>query len=370
MTTISRDGVLAGEEVPSSFSEIIDQLRTWIGDHPDDDAAREEIIEVAGRYGSTARPADRRKARPIADINGPLPTRILAAHGQGGAVATQGTVTVLSGSGGVGKSTFIVSLAAGFAKLPFGKWGEVVDGLFDGLGGPVLLATYEDEPEVTAWRVERYFEEGGWGDNLQDRVAHQIHLIDLLGRPLFGPIGSEGRSASYSTRPGPLDGWTDLWTAVDEIRPVVVIIDPALAAFAGDSNSVGPVRDFLSALALQARKYKVAIILITHSNKASRKGDSDAFDPGLVGGSAAWADGGRAVITMTRLEGGDSSSQGLHLAIVKCNYGPSYIKCALDTITTTEGALVGFKGRGGWSDNSSASTDTYQNGKQDDAFKR
>ena len=369
--TTPHDGLLAGGELPLGIEELLDGVQAWFQSHPEDQETRRTLIGIAHSQPRGDDAERSCKARPISDISGTLPTGILWAHGLGGAVATRGTVTVFSGAGGVGKSTFEVALAVGMAHLPDDQPGTVVQGVFQGLGGPVLLATYEDEPEVTAYRVRKLVASRYTESEDQDRVLSRVHVIDMLGHPLFGPVGADGRTASYNTPPGRLRGWADLWAEVRRIRPQLVIIDPALAAFSGDSNAVGPVREFLSALALQARDVGVGVLLIAHSNKSSRKSDGDPYEPGLVGGSAAWADGGRGVVTMTRTGGDeDGASGGLQVAIAKSNYGAAFIKCALEEIRAEGGAIIGFTGSGGWSGPGLPETNAYSGKVDVDAFKR
>ena len=50
----------------------------------------------------------------------------------------------------------------------------------------------------------------------------------------------------------------------------LVVIDPALSAFVGQSNDAAPVREFLTALAVEAAKPNAGVLLIAHSNKTAR----------------------------------------------------------------------------------------------------
>ena len=177
-------------------------------------------------------------------------------------------------------------------------------------------------------------------------------MLDLLGRPLFGPMSVPGRSASYNAPPGPLLGWSDLWLAAASIGPGLIIIDPALSAFSGESNAAAPVREFLGALALRAKTLGTGVLLTAHSNKAARGGIQDPYDPGQVGGSAAWVDGARGVLAMTRAQSedddGDAQSSELQLAVAKSNYGPSLVTVGLSSIRAAGGAIVGFRADGSW----------------------
>ena len=218
----------------------------------------------------------------------------------------------------------------------------------------MILVTYEDVPEVTAWRVRNLVAEvmGQEPEETRQQVLGRIYVLDLLGRPLFGPMSVPGRSASYNAPPGPLSGWSDLWLAAASIGPGLIIIDPALSAFSGESNAAAPVREFLGALALRAKTLGTGVLLTAHSNKAARGGIQDPYDPGQVGGSAAWVDGARGVLAMTRAQSEDddegTQTSELQLAVAKSNYGPSLVTVGLSSIRAGGGAIVGFRADGSW----------------------
>ena len=351
----SRDGILAGDELGVTGQDYLSELRAWLRAYPDDVLVRDELRLLVSELDVTGEISEQREVRPIADITGSLPRSLLSVSGHNGAILTEGSVALLAGAGGVGKSALMVSLALGVARLGDGERGAVVEGIFDGIGGPVILVTYEDVPEVTAWRVRNLVAEAMKHDLEEKRqeAFSRIYVIDLLGRPLFGPMSAPGRSASYNAPPGPLSGWSDLWFAAARLRPGLIIIDPALSAFSGESNAAAPVREFLGALALRAKTLGTGVLLTAHSNKAARASNQDPYDPGQVGGSAAWVDGARGVLAMTRSQSGDddenATASELQLAVAKSNYGPSLVTVGLSSIRAGGGAIVGFKAEGSWS---------------------
>ena len=350
----SFDGILAGRELGATGQDHLSELRAWIRANPEDQLVRDELRQLVGELDAIGEIADQREVRPISDITGNLPRPLLSVSGRNGAILTEGSVALLAGAGGVGKSALMVALALGVARLSDGVRGAVVDGIFDGVGGPVILATYEDVPEVTAWRVRNLVAEmmGQETEEVRQQVLGRIYVLDLLGRPLFGPMSVPGRSASYNAPPGPLLGWSDLWLAAAMIGPGLIIIDPALSAFSGESNAAAPVREFLGALSLRAKTLGTGVLLTAHSNKAARGGVQDPYDPGQVGGSAAWVDGARGVLAMTRAQSedddGDAQSSELQLAVAKSNYGPSLVTVGLSSIRAAGGAIVGFRADGSW----------------------
>ena len=277
--------------------------------------------------------------RPASHITDPLPRPILRASGMDGAVLAEGAVCLLSGAGGSAKSTLATTLAL---DLAFG--GQLVEHeglaqgfsrLFDVRPGAVMMASYEDPAGVVAWRLRELAAQRGAGDAILARV----HVAHFAGLPLWGTPAD----GNYNVPPKPLDGWGRLWDAADELRPALVIIDPALDAYTGDPNNLPAVREFVSALAAEARARACGVLLVAHSRKAARGTDADPYDPGQVAGVGAWADAARGVLTLTGR--GDDRT----LAISKANWGRAYVQTQLAQAATEAGALVGFNaGSDGW----------------------
>ena len=192
-----------------------------------------------------------------------------------GAVLSVGTVGLLAGAGGAAKTTLALQVALAAAATPDGADREACGGALIVAGGPVVVATYEDAPPVIRDRVLRMVEHGA---NLSDELDHgldHLHLLDLSGWPLYGPPAGFG----YSAPPTAADGWAPLWAAVEATGARLVVIDPALAAFTGESNAAGPVRSFIGALAGEAAKRRAAVLLIAHSSKAARRSGRPPLRP-------------------------------------------------------------------------------------------
>ena len=251
-----------------------------------------------------------------------------------GAVLSVGTAALLAGAGGAAKTTLALQIALTAAATPDGAAGDVCDGALIVAGGPVVVATYEDALPVLRDRTLRMVERA---DRLGDGLD-RMHLLDLAGWPLYGPPAGLG----YSAPPTAADGWAPLWSAVEATGARLVIVDPALAAFTGESNAAGPVRAFIGALAAASAKRRAAVLLIAHSSKAARR-DGDPYDPGQIGGSSHWTDGARGALSLSRAA---DTPDRHRLAVVKANYGPSMVSTDLSTCRTRGGALVGLSGYG------------------------
>ena len=251
------------------------------------------------------------RAVVVTEVQPDRPAALLAAAGRGGSILTAGNVLVLAGEGGVAKSpsgadaprfAWPTGWARSTSNDPGARldgtgYGALHGGLFDGAGGQALVVTYEDTAADVAFRL-RTLAGWWWGETDPDRATAALRNVRVLADPgpLFGPVaafGGEG-SALYTARPGPLDGWPDLWTAADECPDLrLIVIDPAMAAFAGDQNAAAGVREFYAALRREARARLLGVLLVAHTNKTSRGSVSDIYDPGSTAGSTHWTDAAR-----------------------------------------------------------------------------
>ena len=291
------------------------------GDIPDDNALRSGLHEAL--HGAMPR------ARSVLDVHEPLPAPVLSLAGQPGALVSVGCVAILAGAGGLGKSALASGLAVDVAT------GKTEGPISARLHGPVLMVTFEDAAAVTAWRVREYARTRG----VDTKAIRPVHVV-ALQTPIFGPIGPTG---SYNARPGRLPAWTAVESAVRDCAPILTVIDPALAAFAGDSNSASPTREFLTALTTLATDG--AVLLCAHSAKLARRRGGDPFDPGLVGGTTHWCDGVRGVLALaTRAE----LPTERDLACVKANHGPARKLCGVEAVRGPHDAIVGFTASGKW----------------------
>ena len=333
---------------PGAVADALGELRIALGDAPspaDEHAARSaRLAEVLGRdslAGDDLRDAVRAAiagkmptARAVAAIADPLPAPVLRLAGQKGALLTRGSVGVLAGEGGTGKSALTCGLAVDVVGA-----GHDAGPLVAATPGPVLIASWEDDAGAVAWRVRQYAHLAG------AQRAHQDVYVLVLSEPIFGPVANASGAALYNARPGRLPMWAALEAEAKTLKPALTIIDPALAAYCADSNTGAPVREFLRALGTLAGDG--AVLVVAHSTKAARgrKTVPDPFDPGMVAGSSHWTDGVRGVVSLSwrpELQGERD------MACPKANYGPARLVCGLETLRTDSGAVVGFARQSDW----------------------
>ena len=282
--------------------------------------------------------AARRRAVPVAEIAEARPERLLHCAGRNGALLSIGSVLVLAGEGGIAKTPLALSVAAGMAARPDRSYGDLHGGLFAGIGGPALVVSYEDAAAVSADRLRKLA--AAWWPTGDAPALRRVHVLNMNARPLFGPAPGD----LYGARPGPLDGWADVWDEAKRIGARLVVIDPALSAYVGDANAAAPVRDFIGALTEAAEAARCGVLMVAHSRKDART-RPDPFDAGNVAGSTHWTDAARGALTLTWEA--DAEAGARVLAVSKANYGPARILAAVDPVRSPHGEIVGFAG-GPW----------------------
>lgn len=315
----------------------------------DDDQAALLVFRDAAGAAGVLRPMP----VPVPEVTGDRPRRLLSLAGKGGALLSVGGVLLLAGEGGIAKSPLALHMALGMAARRV-THGDLHGGLFTGTGGPALVATYEDAAPVVADRLRKLADAAG--DRLDEALAH-VHVLDLAGWPLYGP--DEG--GLYNARPAELAGWAVLDDAVRRVKPRMVVIDPALAAYAAEANHAAAVREFVTTLTLMATRAQCGVLLVAHSTKEARRtarSHYDPFDPGHVAGSTHWTDAARGVLTLTYDQRKDADPGARVLAVSKANYGPARLAITVAPIRSRatdagKGEIVGFA-------NANATWDTWK----------
>ena len=253
-----------------------------------------EVIEATPDQRAEHYRTQPRKAVPISEIKAEYPNPILAAVGRdNGAVLTAANICILAGEGGIAKSALTISLALSYA------WAGVEDpnnprmkplagGIFEGVGGRVLMVNYEDSPGTLSAKMTKLA--AHWG-GVPETAMDNVFVQNLIGKPLYTTTKGITRAEDRGTLATMFidDGWDQLWREIDAIKPSLVILDPCLSAFVGNQNDPGEVRYFLMAVAERAQflGHDMGVLMVAHSNKDARGKEGDPFDPGKVSGHNA-----------------------------------------------------------------------------------
>ena len=280
-------------------------------------------------------------------------------HGRRGSALSIGSVAMLSGEGGAGKSTLARELVLSVLNHGYGENGTGGDPPKDPLvvcrGGPVLWLNYEENDGL----LNRRILERAKDLNMPESVIERLFIRNMAGDehvqwPLFGPADHDGRSGLYNATPERLAGWDAMLETLERIRmregtyPALVVLDPALSAYAGDSNNVGPVRTFTGALTGLAKTMGCGILVLAH---ATKEGNLGPFDRKQVGGSGAWTDAVRCAMTLTKGDGtGVPGGTARSFAMLKANAGPDDLWTRVTPVRpngASRGPFIGFERQSG-----------------------
>lgn len=217
-----------------------------------------------------------------------------------------GAITLLAGEGGKGKSSIALQLSADVATGNDGQPAienssfQVAKNAEPAL---VLFVSWEDDADEVDRRARL----------LEISDNGKVHFVEALGRgPLWAPQGASTHTSTHG-------GWTDLaewlFTEIGVRRYRLVILDPLASIYGCNENDRALVREFMSALHLQAANLRCAILVIAHPPK------SDS----AYSGSTDWHAAARTVLTLTEEKSGEGLDRrptgNLVLSCIKSNYG-------------------------------------------------
>lgn len=207
----------------------------------------------------------------------------------------EGTVTLLSANGGVGKSNLSLQLGVALAH------GHELFGI-PTQASRVLILSGEDEARTVHFRVANICQDLGLPmASLRDRLV----VYDLTQQDCV-----LWRDGSVTER---MQWLAD--TAV-AMKAEVIIIDNASDVFAANENDRTEVRGFMRALNLIAHVTRAAVLLLAHVDKASVRGGAGLDSNTTFSGSTAWNNSARSRWAMVR------DADTVVLRHEKCNLGP------------------------------------------------
>ena len=195
---------------------------------------------------------------------------------------SSGAITLLSGPGGVGKSTLAIQLAAavaGNAKAPWG--GPDIDRRLDG-GAAVVFASWEDQPADITRKLANLSCYSSW---VRPDIPLHIAGDKQMGMAGGGPLWEAPRRMDR----GVLTSLAyRLMAAAENVDAALVILDSAAACYADNENDRAAVRSFLASFHNWAISHECAVLLLAHPPKSGAS----------FSGSTDWQAGCRALWTL------------------------------------------------------------------------
>ena len=215
-----------------------------------------------------------------------------------------GRLGLLSGAGGVGKSTLAVHLISGIAGgeadwLPGSGLRITMD-----KRAPVVLWSAEDEGDEVARRLHRIGRQGVVGDRL--------HYLNGAGAcPLWAPMNGSGH---VSTRGDlTLEGaWVRAYA--QKVGAVLLVLDSVAAAYGCDENARPLVRKFCASWDAWGVKNGCTVMLIGHPPKSGSE----------YAGSTDWHNAARWwwYYDVVQVPKGQEDDVAPQLSLPKGNYSP------------------------------------------------
>jgi RecA-family ATPase len=310
--------MLEGNVVENTPGEWLRQIEDWVTAYP------EERRSVANALADTS---DRLREAGLhlnpltwAMIGEPQPRRWLIDQW-----LPAGSVTLLTGEGGAGKSRLALQLAAGIAanRSSPEAWieGEAAPRLGNAVpdgGTAVVYATWEDRADEMARRLSQI--SGTPAPWCQPSSLDNLKMLDLAG---YGPLWT---GATRYDAPSLTPLGRALRQVVEDVSAGLLILDSLAAVYGANENDRGQVRDFMASWDAWATAADCTVLIIGHPPKSAAG----------YSGSTDWHSAARArwEISKEPLQSASRNSRQepthWQLAMVKSNYGPEPPELCLD----------------------------------------
>jgi RecA-family ATPase len=208
-------------------------------------------------------------------------------------------VTILSGDGGTGKTLLALQLAV--ACTTGKRW----LGLDVENGGKALVLSAEDELAELGRRI-------------RDIAAGDGLLADDLGDLFVKSLASDENPSLVELKGSRVERTNlckQLEAQIDQLRPRVVILDPASALFPVDEIARHVSTEVIGILRRWALTYDCSVVLVAHPSQQGQRDGSGSS------GSTGWGNAVRSRLFLRRQSGKRADADVRILSVTKINYG-------------------------------------------------
>lgn len=316
---------LAGTELADDGLDLVQKLESHLSIHPEDSETRgalqqlfaAPVVKPIRLWDWTMAP----EAKPMEWlVENWLPA---------------GRVSMLTGEGGAGKSRLALQLAAGIVTGGDGDGGWIdvpIDylrlGPSVGDGRPVIFASWEDTEDDFSRRLSEI--SGPASPWITPDRLKMLKVTDLSG---YGPAWGQSHPANLPTL---TETGQELRSAAENLGAALLILDPVAAAYAGNENDRGQVRQFITDWDAWGRATNCGVLILAHPPKSGAE----------YSGSTDWNGAVRSRWAMQKVRRGpapgkgqqDNRSEEWQLSLPKRNYAAEVDPLAL-LIDKTAGAL-------------------------------
>lgn len=214
-------------------------------------------------------------------------------------------VTILSGDGGLGKTTLALQLGVSVAR-DLGDWLGTTT-----LSGPVIFFSAEEPENEMRRRLDRVARKRDINPDEIEQLFFHFAEPDKALLGISTPAGTIAPTATFQA----------LSRSVEDIKPALLIVDSVAAVFGGNQNDRVQARTFVSLFRRLAREEGCAIVLLDHPSLSGMNSGTGR------GGNMDWSNVVRSRLYLRTIEEEETTFR--ELEVVKSNYGPAGEKVRL-----------------------------------------